>query len=82
VQAFSNKNSAFTATQQVFDTWSQLTDNVTSYVNWATPSTAFSIPIYQASNGAKIQIKAVQVILRCWDYKTSQTRQMTIFQDL
>lgn len=29
-----------------------------------------------------IRVKAIQIVLRIWDYKTSQTRQATIIQDL
>jgi hypothetical protein len=59
-------------------------------VNAANPPTPWHIPIYQRSvlnaNGTTstttIHVKAVQVIIRVWDYKTEQTRQITIVQDM
>ena len=41
-----------------------------------TPSaTQFSIPL-------RVRVRALQIKLRIWDPKSSQTRQMTIIQDL
>ena len=88
---YSNTNTQYAGT--VFDTWSQLIDNQSNYGGplitgqttppaWSVGGAATSIPFYQAANGAKIQVKAIQVIIRCWDFKTSQTRQLTVIQDL
>jgi hypothetical protein len=47
-----------------------------STVNPPTPTaTQFSIPL-------RVRVRAVQIKLRIWDQKSSQTRQMTIIQDL
>lgn len=89
---FPNMSPVFGPTNQqpfVFDTWSQLIDATIDFSDWngqpeqsGIITKSHQIPIFQAPNGNKIQIKGIQIILRCWDFKTSQTRQMTIFQDL
>ncbi len=75
----------------VFDTWSQqpiTSENPTDYSNWTKPGTGASIPLYQgayaAPNGSQVtlSIKAIQIVIRVWDYKTLQTRQRTIIQNL
>jgi len=84
ITQYGNNNTTYSPQQApcIFDTWTQLIDNQVDFSSWATGGTTKSIPLYQASNGAKIQIKAIQVIIRCWDYKTLQTRQITVIQDL
>jgi prepilin-type N-terminal cleavage/methylation domain-containing protein len=68
----------------VFDTWSSITDSAPypgqtqtyDYSGWATAGTASSIPIWNAGTGPVI--KAIQIIIRVWDFKTEQTRQVTL----
>jgi hypothetical protein len=55
----------------VFDTWS----NMNGYANSATLGTPTSIPL-------QINIQAVKIIIRIWDAKTQQARQITIIQDM
>ena len=38
-------------------------------------STQYTIPL-------RVRVRALQIKLRIWDQKTSQTRQMTIIQDM
>jgi type II secretory pathway pseudopilin PulG len=67
----------------VFDTWSGIQDDTYDYTGWATPGTASSIPILNNSLGTgQITIRAIQVTLRIWDDKTTQTRQVTFVQEL
>lgn len=86
VQAFSGGNPSFPATGPfVFDTWTQVKDDKVDYSTvWNQTGSATSIPLYQSttSPGTFIGIKAIQVTLRIWDYKTEQTRQVTLVQDL
>jgi hypothetical protein len=73
-----SSNPFFSATTgpMVFDTWSSVTDDFYDYSGWATGGTATSMPI--CNNGVGPTIKAIQVILRVWDAKTEQTRQVTL----
>jgi prepilin-type N-terminal cleavage/methylation domain-containing protein len=70
-------------TPRVFDTWSNMAEKTgNNYHNWntvsaAVPASAVTIPFTTA-----VRLKAVQVIIRVWDSKTEQTRQITIAQDL
>jgi prepilin-type N-terminal cleavage/methylation domain-containing protein len=96
VQAFSNNNRQFypnfvkgTNPPQyfpvVFDTWSKATDNIYDYSSWAMPGNqdGTSIPLYQsATTGKPIVIKAVQITIRAWDFKTQQSRQTTLVQEM
>jgi len=69
----------------VFDTWSQAlltSENSINYSTWATGGTTHSIPLYQNTTGNQLTLRAIQIVLRVYDYKTFQTRQMTIVQDL
>jgi hypothetical protein len=65
----------------VFDTWSQGTSGPYDYSTagthpWnAAPPTGYTIPM-------KVNIRALQIILRIWDQKTERTRQITIIQDM
>jgi hypothetical protein len=59
----------------VFDTWSSVNDGLSNYSTWATPGTATSVPL-------QIQLLAIQVSFRVWDFKTEQARQLTVIQDL
>jgi type II secretory pathway pseudopilin PulG len=74
----------------VFDTWSSVTDDTFNYgfdtaLNapaWSTPGTERTIPLYRTAAGQTITIKAIQITLRVWDFKTKQARQITIVQDM
>jgi hypothetical protein len=93
VVAFTNKNAAFPFTTpaglpsnagpRAFDTWS----NQGNYANWNTPgdgTTTFTcVPLYKNNiTGQTIIIKAIQITLRVWDFKTKKTRQVTIVQQM
>jgi hypothetical protein len=76
-----------TAGPMVFDTWSAVKDDspfpgqpapaqTYDYTGWATAGTSSSIPIW--NNGTGPIIKAIQIIIRVWDFKTEQTRQVTL----
>lgn len=86
VQAFKSNNPNYNGATgpYLFDTWSKMTDNVYDFSNWAPGATGVNntIPIYQNASGQLIGIRAVQVTLRIWDFKTEQTRQVTVVQDL
>jgi prepilin-type N-terminal cleavage/methylation domain-containing protein len=64
---------------RVFDTWSNLAP---SYTAWQTPNTLASPPIFKDNNNNPIIIKAIQITLRVWDFKTKKTRQVTIVQQM
>jgi hypothetical protein len=80
----------------VFDTWSSVTDDTFNYgfdsslslnggagaLAWTYPGTERTIPLYQNAAGQKITIRAIQITLRVWDFKTKQARQITIVQDM
>jgi hypothetical protein len=83
----SNPNFVFTPAGSatgplVFDTWSSLTDNSYDYSTWSTTGTAKTIPLFQNSSGQTLTIRAIKVTIRVWDFKTEQSRQATIIQDL
>jgi hypothetical protein len=73
-----SSNPAYNATTgpMVFDAWSSVKDDLYDYSTWATPGTLASIPIW--NNGTGPIIKAIQIIIRVWDSKTEQTRQVTL----
>ncbi len=68
----------------VFDTWSSSTDPQYGIFNYSTWNTgpANQIPIFKDLAGNPIRILAIQVTIRAWDEKTSQTRQISIIQNL
>lgn len=76
------------ATPAVFDTWSQSSQTSLGLPDLGNPISgqywANTIPRYQnqTSGGPPIRVKAIQVILRIWDVKTEQTRQVTLIVDL
>jgi type II secretory pathway pseudopilin PulG len=95
IQAFASGNPNFnvnatayssssTTNKYLFDTWSSVTDDFYDFSDWQTGlnSTDHLIPIYQNSSGQNISIKAIQVVMRIWDIKTNQSRQVTVVQDL
>ncbi|HZU36164.1 MAG TPA: hypothetical protein VFA18_09655, partial [Gemmataceae bacterium] len=72
-------NSVYAAAgARVFDTWSSSgSDSVyPGYSGWgsSTPS-AYTIPL-------KIHVRALQIVIRVWDKKTQQARQITLVQDM
>ena len=65
----------------VFDTWSSVKDGLpTDYSQWNVAGSATSIPLWNGLTGPVI--KALQISIRIWDFKTNQTRQVTIVQAL
>ena len=63
----------------VFDTWSSLNDGLSNYSQSSQPGTpGVTIPLWNGTSGPIIQ--AIQISIRIWDYKTNQTRQVTIVQ--
>jgi prepilin-type N-terminal cleavage/methylation domain-containing protein len=66
----------------VYDTWSNVKDVTYDYSAWnsSTPS-ATTIP-FRTYNGSDVQILAIQVSLRVWDFKTEQARQITLIVDM
>jgi hypothetical protein len=62
---------------RVFDTWAQNIvgggDGTYDYSGWATPGSNASAP-------CQTSILAIKVTIRVWDFKTEQTRQITIIQ--
>ena len=69
----------------VFDTWSAAVDpnnSAYNYKSWNTPRQPNSIPIYLGSDGQPISVRAVQITLRVWDFKTKKTRQVTMVQQV
>jgi prepilin-type N-terminal cleavage/methylation domain-containing protein len=81
-QAF-NPAFSFLTGPMVFDTWTSVRDAINDYSTWNTASTAAApnytaIPLWNGSSGPIIQ--AVQISIRIWDYKTNQTRQVTMVQ--
>ena len=72
---------------RVFDTWTSAKDTIDAtpaydYSGWQTAGTATSIPIFKDANGHPIIIRALQITLRVWDFKTKKTRQVTIVQQM
>jgi type II secretory pathway pseudopilin PulG len=68
--------------QRVFDTWSTEFDSLPGhptplydYRGWATGGTSASIPL-------RTRVRALQIRLRVWDFKTQQARQITFIQDV
>jgi type II secretory pathway pseudopilin PulG len=87
IVAYNNSNPAFYPTNpasgMVFDTWSSLTDALTGYPgfsNWNLPGLPTSIPLWNPTLQAGPIIQALQITIRIWDEKTSQTREVTIVQ--
>jgi prepilin-type N-terminal cleavage/methylation domain-containing protein len=77
-------SSSSTTNKYLFDTWSSVTDDYYDFSDWLTGTKTpdHVIPIYQNSSGQTISIKAIQVVIRIWDFKTNQARQVTVVQDL
>ncbi|HVS36484.1 MAG TPA: prepilin-type N-terminal cleavage/methylation domain-containing protein [Gemmataceae bacterium] len=89
VQAYaSGANPAFLQGNgpRVFDTWSGAVPATALGPNysffWNQPGHPTSIPLYQNGNGTPIQIQAIQITLRVWDFKTKKSRQVTIVQQM
>ncbi|MHB1424649.1 MAG: PilW family protein [Gemmataceae bacterium] len=72
----------------VFDTWSSLVDGLTGspgYSVWNLPGTTstnpnHSIPLWNQTTQTGPTIQAIQITIRLWDFKTQQTREVTIVQ--
>jgi hypothetical protein len=86
-------SSSSTTNKYLFDTWSSVTDDYYDFSDWSTGTntTDHLIPLYQFNSSLSstyptlpplISIKAIQVVIRIWDYKTNQARQVTVVQDL
>jgi prepilin-type N-terminal cleavage/methylation domain-containing protein len=74
-----NNNSTLAAAGiRAFDTWT----NLGSYSTWQTAGTPVSIPMFNDNFGNPISVKALQITLRVWDFKTKKTRQVTIVQQM
>lgn len=68
------------AAPAVFDTWTSIDDGLgtTNYpVTWSTKGLT-GIPMWNGLYGPSI--RAIQVTIRIWDFKTNQARQVTIVQ--
>jgi prepilin-type N-terminal cleavage/methylation domain-containing protein len=93
ITSYNNSNQAFYTQDNavinpnapaVFDTWSSLNDGLSNYSAWnvngllnpVSPYT--SIPLWNGIKGPTIQ--AIQITIRIWDFKTNQSRQVTIVQ--
>jgi hypothetical protein len=93
---YNTKSAAAAVLPVVFDTWSSVTDDTFNYgfdsslsvsgsqgaLAWTYPGTERTIPLFQNAAGQKITIRAIQITLRVWDFKTKQARQITIVQDM
>lgn len=84
VTAFSNGNPQFQGNgPRVFDTWSGFKDDQYDYTQWNVRGAETSLPLFVNSGGVvQIRIVAVKIVLRVWDVKTLQTRQVSFIQDL
>jgi prepilin-type N-terminal cleavage/methylation domain-containing protein len=73
-----------TAPPYVFDTWSNNAGSSYYSPTWPLGVTSPNaiIPLYQDAKSNKIQIIAIQIVLRVWDPKTSMTRQVRLVQNL
>jgi hypothetical protein len=76
-------NPAFNATTgpMAFDTWSARKDAAYDYSGWNGGTAANgkydAIPMWDPAGNAGPVLKAVQITLRVWDFKTELTRQVT-----
>lgn len=79
-----------TGMPRVYDTWSRLDDSTTAgSENFSVVQPVADhrrIPLYQRTDSGgttrTLSLRAIQIIIRVWDFKTQQTRQVTIVQDL
>lgn len=63
-----------------FDTWTSINDGSNNYLQWNGAGATTSIPLWNASSSSGPIIQAIQISIRIWDYKTNQTRQVTMVQ--
>jgi prepilin-type N-terminal cleavage/methylation domain-containing protein len=79
ILAKANNTNLNPAGPMFFDTWSMMSmvsDGTYDYSSWASATASpTTVPL-------KINILALQIILRVWDARTQQTRQVTIIQDM
>jgi type II secretory pathway pseudopilin PulG len=72
----------------VFDTWTSLTDQLSSayagftnnYSQWNIAGHHASIPMWNSVTQTGPNILAIQITIRVWDFKTQQTREVTVVQ--
>jgi type II secretory pathway pseudopilin PulG len=77
------RNAAFSTNGPlVFDTWSATASGPDDYTMWNQAAASNHIPIFTRTDNTRIGVQAVQIVLRVWDEKTEQTRQITIAQEL
>jgi type II secretory pathway pseudopilin PulG len=69
------------ASPAVFDTWSWQKNDLYDYSSWD-PDAGPAATISAVSVPLKIRIIAIKIVLRVWDLKTQQTRQVTLIQDM
>lgn len=63
---------------RVFDTWSNVNDGTYNYSNYANATDTTAFPM--VANPPRIL--ALLITVRVWEYKTQQTRQISIVQDM
>jgi prepilin-type N-terminal cleavage/methylation domain-containing protein len=82
--AYAHNNPNFLAgnSPQIFDTWSSLKDTHIDYSTWNVGGQGTTIPLWDPTNLRGPIIQAIQITIRIWDDKTSQTRQVTMVQAL
>jgi type II secretory pathway pseudopilin PulG len=76
---FPPQNVNFPPGVSVFDTWSSQADDVYDYTLWDTNEALPTSPTLVPNKGV---VTGLQISIRVWDAKTTQTRQITIIQDL
>jgi type II secretory pathway pseudopilin PulG len=67
----------------VFDTWTTMNNDLmgNNYrSSWANPFFITAIPMWNSLLNSGPLIQAIQISIRIWDFKTNQTRQVTIVQ--
>lgn len=62
----------------VFDTWSRERNDLYDFSKWDPDASGVS----DVSVPLKVRILALRIVIRVWDQKTQQTRQVTLIQDM
>jgi hypothetical protein len=78
---FPPQNQKFPAAVSVFDTWSSHADDTYDYTLWNNGDFNDLKDSHLVPN-SKVVLTGLQISIRVWDAKTTQTRQITIIQDL